>query len=203
MSFPSQNFTSLIAEKKWKFVFVFIVTFLVTFTALVVINLIPAEIQGSLPAVIQKEEKGENPVRIIIPKIGTDVRISNPVSRDIAVLDAALLQGAVHYPGSGLLGKGNMFLFGHSTSYSIVNNPAYKAFNNLKKLEVGDRIEVDSQSKRYWYSVRSVTLENADKALVDFTKTEKMLTLSTCNTFGAKQERYVVEADYVSSEALK
>ena len=201
MALPSRNFTLLITERKWKFISVFVGIFLVTFTLLVLVNLVPNEISESLPFVLP-EEKGENPSRIVISKIATDVRILNPQSRDIAVLDAALLQGAVHYPGSGLLGKGNMFLFGHSSSYSIVNNPAYKAFNNLKKLEEGDEIVVYSVTKKYFYSVREVTLENAGKALVDFTETRKMLTLSTCNTFGAKEERYVVVADFVRSEPL-
>jgi sortase (surface protein transpeptidase) len=35
------------------------------------------------------------------------------------------------------------------------------------------------------------------RALVEFDNNKNMLTLSTCNTFGAKSERYVVEADYL------
>jgi sortase (surface protein transpeptidase) len=34
------------------------------------------------------------------------------------------------------------------------------------------------------------------RALVEFND-KNMLTLSTCNTFGAKSERYVVEANYL------
>jgi LPXTG-site transpeptidase (sortase) family protein len=140
---------------------------------------------------------GENPTRIVIDKIGVDSLISNPLSTDVATLDEYLLQGAVRYPGSGLLGQGNMFLFGHSTGIKVVNNQAYKTFNGLKDLKAGDIIKVYGSSKFYTYSVATVTLVDDSQALVEFGNNKNMLTLSTCNTFGAKSERYVVEANYI------
>lgn len=134
------------------------------------------------------------PDRISIPKIGVDSEIQKPESQDVAVLDAALTKGAVYYPGSGTINRGNMFLFGHSTSFAVVNNQAYKTFNDLNKLSVGDEIIIEADGKTYIYKVQSLVLVDENEAWVDFSKTDRRLTISTCNTFGAKQERWVVEA---------
>ena len=59
---------------------------------------------------------------------------------------------------------------------------------------MGDEILITSNGKVYKYIVDIVKLVDDNTALVDFTKRDKMLTISTCNTFGAKEDRYVVEA---------
>lgn len=140
---------------------------------------------------------GEEPTRIVINKIGVDTVIANPNTTNVATLDDYLLRGAVRYPGSGLLGLGNMFLFGHSSSLKVTNNPAYRAFSGLKDLSKGDLITVYSATRTYTYQVSSVVLVNKDQALVEFGNAKNMLTLSTCNTFGKKDDRYVVEADLI------
>ncbi len=143
------------------------------------------------------KKPAEVPTRIIIKKIGVDTIVSNPNTTDVKTLDDYLLRGAVHYPGSGLIGEGNMFIFGHSSSLSVVKNQAFKAFNGLRNLAAGDEIEIYAGTNKYIYKVNKVTLVDGKQALVDFGVTKNMLTLSTCNTFGAKTERYVVEADFV------
>lgn len=137
------------------------------------------------------------PVRILIPSIGVDTRISSPTSTAPAVLDNALLRGAVRYPGSGVLGQGNVFIFAHSTGLHVVNNQAFKAFNNFKQLSPGDMIIVHSLDKEYVYKVDRMRLADADEVYVDLSSTKNILTLSTCNTFGKKEERYVVEASFI------
>jgi LPXTG-site transpeptidase (sortase) family protein len=87
-----------------------------------------------------------------------------------------------------------MFIFGHSTGFSVVNNQAYKTFNDLDKLSAGDEIRIESDGKTYIYKVESLVLVDESEAFVDFSKTDRRLTISTCNSFGAKQERWVVEA---------
>jgi LPXTG-site transpeptidase (sortase) family protein len=139
------------------------------------------------------------PQRIVIRKIGVDSSVRNPTVATNAVLNDFLLKGAVRYPGSGTLGKGNIFLFGHSTGLALVNNQAYKTFNNLKNLNPEDEIVVQSENRDYVYKVTSTALVDSDKALVDFTTTKNMLTLSTCNVFGEKQERFIVQALFVKS----
>ncbi len=147
------------------------------------------------------EVVAESPTRIMIDKIGVDVTISNPNTTNVATLDEYLKAGAVRYPGSGLLSQGNMFIFAHSAeAFVITNNLNLKAFNGLKNLNNGDIIKVSGDSKTYIYKVTSVKLVDKNTALVKLDNSKDMLTLSTCNTLGAPSERYVVEADYVSTK---
>lgn len=143
----------------------------------------------------------EAPTRIVASSISLDTEIVHPASANFTVLNEALGQGAVYYPGSGLAGKGNMFIFGHSTSYQYVNNKAYQVFNKVKDLKKGDTIEVFGENRVYVYKVRDVKLVNADTELVSFS-TANMLTISTCNSFGQKTDRYVAEADFVESHTI-
>jgi LPXTG-site transpeptidase (sortase) family protein len=136
------------------------------------------------------------PDKVTISKIGVESVIEKPQSQDVNVLDQALNKGAVYYPGSGTIDRGNMFLFGHSTGFSVVNNQAFKTFNDLNKLEKGDEITIDSDGRTFIYKVTKLSLVDENSAFVDFTKTDRMLTISTCNSFGAKQDRWVVEARF-------
>lgn len=161
--------------------------------------------------VLEEETKKEaieyvEPLHITIKSVGIDFQIMNPQSRDVSVLDRALMEGVVHYPGSGTLEEDtNMFLFGHSSHLPKVNNKSFQAFNNLEKVLVGDMIRVQSNDKEYLYEVKSISLTEADEALVSLSNPsgKKRLTLSTCNSFGAKTERYVVEAEFVGSVLLE
>ncbi len=150
----------------------------------------------------QKIQVGDIPLRVVIIKSGTDIVVRNPNTTDVDYLDQELSKGVVHYPGSGTPGSGNMFLFGHSTGFKIVNNKAYKAFNGLDKLAAGDIIDVYSSSTHYVYKVRTVVLQNENNSWVDFDKTSPMLTLSTCDSFGKKTDRYVVQADFVDKSPI-
>jgi len=144
------------------------------------------------------------PERIVIEALGVDAPVNNPQSRDIGVLDEALLTGVVHYPGSGdLEDHTNLFLFGHSSYLPVVRNQMFRVFNNLNKLKAGDLIRVRSDFYEYRYSVSSVELVNADEALVELSSREKKLTLSTCNSFGDPGERFVVEADFLGRTELQ
>ena len=140
------------------------------------------------------------PTRVIIDKIGVSDLVNNPETRDISALDQALTTGVVRYPGSGgLTDNSNMLLFGHSTNWQAVHNQAYKSFNRLAELNLGDLIKIQSVEMEYLYRVTSVGLVDKDKALVKFGGGEKMVTLSTCDTFGVKSDRFVVEAKFVRS----
>jgi LPXTG-site transpeptidase (sortase) family protein len=137
------------------------------------------------------------PEKISIPKIEVTSVIQRPNSIDINILDQALEKGAVYYPGSGTINVGNIFIFGHSADrYAGVTNPAYKVFNSINKLVPGDEILIESSGKNYVYKVQNLKLVDESTAYVDFTKTSKMLTISTCNTFGKTEERWVIEAIY-------
>lgn len=139
------------------------------------------------------------PTRISIEKIALDTTIVTPQSTDIDVLDRALLNGAVHYPGSGGPGENaNMLLFGHSSYLPVINNVAFKAFNELNKLKAGDRITVYSETHVYTYETETVVLSEAENVRVEFDSSYPKLTLATCNSFGSKQERWIVTAKLVS-----
>lgn len=137
------------------------------------------------------------PTHLSIPKIGLDTDVVFPKGTDTKTLDTALTQGPVYYPGSGTVNNGNMFIFGHSTGYKVVINKAYKVFNDIKTLSVGDTIFLQAGNKQFSYRVRSVDKVNKDQTLVEFDTTSHLLTLSTCNSFGAKTDRYVVVAEFV------
>lgn len=143
------------------------------------------------------------PVRIAIDAIGTDTIVTDPSSTDITVLDRALLSGAVRYPGSVDLGmNGNVLIFGHSSYLPIVKNKAFKAFNELGSLTPGTTIVVDSTTHRYTYEVTDVRLAKADDVIISFTADRPTLTLATCNTFGAKEDRWVVTATLAHVEKI-
>ncbi len=187
---------------------VFLFVFAVSFTILYVFNFVPTELQNeditdvpfnvaSTTAVGKKQV--ELPVKIVIDKIGVNSIIQNPDTTNIYALDDLLLHGAVRYPGSGTPGQGNMFLFAHSTSFKVVHNQAYKTFDNLKDLQAGDVITVYSETKKYNYTVTKVSLVHSQDAIIDISTSKNMITLSSCNTLGAKEDRYLVEGSFTGS----
>jgi len=202
-----QGIIRLIWKNKGYFFVSFFIILTITFSILYLFDLVPTELKSIIGRVPVEESKGnqvgELPLSIKIPTIGVDAQIYNPATTSTEVLDNYLLKGAVRYPGSGLLGgNGNIFIFGHSTGFKFVNNQAFKTFNGLQNLKKDDLISVFSDKYEYVYKVVSVKMVGADKILVEFNTESNMLTLSTCNNFGEKSDRYVVEADYLSKRKL-
>ena len=145
----------------------------------------------------------ELPVKIVIPKINLSATVANPTTTDTNVLDQDLLSGAVRYPTSARLGEnGNVVIFGHSSYLPIVGNQAYKTFDGIQKLVAGDLIIVSSSDEAYTYQVESVTKESANDAVIPLSVAGKELTLSTCDSFSATTDRFVVVADFVESHAI-
>ncbi len=145
----------------------------------------------------------ELPLRIIFPTLHRDVTVYNPESTNNASLDSFLLKGVVRYPTSAKLNdEGNIFLLGHSSYLKIVRNKAYQAFNDIQKLQPGDQIILIGTERQYVYEVQSVRLAKNTDVSIDLSQTGHKLTLVTCNSFGAKEDRYVVAADFVESAAI-
>lgn len=136
------------------------------------------------------------PSELIIPSIGLDTKVIIPHDANVDTLDHDLSIGPVYYPGSGTVASGNMFIFGHSTGYKVVINKAYRVFNDIHTLNVGEEIDVVSEGVTFIYKVKSVTKVNGDQTLVEFDTKSHLLTLSTCDSFGSKSDRYVVVAEY-------
>jgi len=206
-----------------------LIIFLISLIGLFLVGLVPEEIKGARDSLFKISEANPRelfsapqitletdepdapsvadalnfPTRVIIEKIGVNAPVSNPESRDIAVLDNALLSGAVRYPTSGLPGGNSpLFLFGHSTTFSTVRNHAYKTFNRLENLNIGDAIKVEAGGLAYQYLVTSVALVDQDAELIEFADGDNGIVLSTCNTFGQKSERIVVKGRLVESRPI-
>jgi LPXTG-site transpeptidase (sortase) family protein len=141
------------------------------------------------------------PNRLVIARIGVDVRVSNPLSTNINVLNDELTRTVVRYTGSGTMTQGNMLIMGHSSELPIVRNPLYKVFSQLKYLVAGDVITVYSDATTNTYRVTSVNMLNIndDEAYIPFSSQNNKLTLVTCNVRGEKDERYIVEAELIAS----
>jgi len=196
-----------------KYVAIFGVIFLVSFTFLFALGLVPSELRNgtsvldelkmqtlesvsgvSEPIQETPEEEGEEPLHLTIPNTDVDIVVQNPNTRDNVLLNEYLTKGTVRYPDSALLGSGNTLIFGHSSNAAVVNNDAYKALNGIEDLKRDDTIYVDSATTRYVYKVLKVETVNADEQYVNFKTEDAMLTLSTCNSFGKKESRHVVTA---------
>jgi len=166
----------------------------------------PATTAQTVPTPVAPEPQpveAQSPVRIVIDEIGIDTPVLTPASTDVEVLDRALLNGAVHYPDSPLAGEGgNMLIFGHSSYLPVVHNKAYQAFNELQKLTPGSIISVYTEKGRFDYKVDRVRLARAEEVVISFDAPKPSLTLATCNTFGAKQERWIATATLVSSTSI-
>jgi LPXTG-site transpeptidase (sortase) family protein len=193
------------------------ITFVITVVVLAVVGLFPeSSVLPTPKAVAEKPSVSQAPVsqsvnaqpseypsHIRIPSAGVDTMISNPTTDDESVFNADLLKGVVRYPKSALLGENaNVFLFGHSSSIKIVRNKAYKAFNNIGTLKQGDEIYVSSATREYMYRVVSVSQIRESEAVVGFETGTKMLTLATCNVLGEKEDRFLVQAEFVKSTLL-
>lgn len=142
------------------------------------------------------------PTRVIIPKIGKNLPINNPSATDVAALDTSLLTGVVRYPLSAKLNQtGTIFIFGHSSHLPVVQNKMFQAFNDLETLKVGDAIKVQGGGRTYLYSVTVVRKADAAEDYVDLeSHGEQKLILSTCDSFGKKTTRWIVEAKLSSVE---
>lgn len=201
-----------IYEKKWSFFGVFVSLFLLLVVILSYLDLLPSRKVSMVVATpnttIVKEtstfERIELPTTIEIPKLKLVAPISNATTTDVAILDKALLSGAVRYPTSARLGEnGNIVIFAHSSYLPVVRNQAYKTFNGIQKLVKGDTVTVYADGTAYTYMVRTVNKESASSdAGIDLATSGRVLTLATCDSFGSKTDRFVVTADFVESHSV-
>lgn len=144
------------------------------------------------------------PERLIIDKLQKDIAILNPEKATVAALDAALLKGSARHPESAdFQHTGTIFLLGHSSYLPTVINKNFQAFNGIQKLEWGDSIRLRSKDREYVYSVDRVYEAKASAAEVPIQHDIAKLILATCNSFGSKDDRFIVEATLVESYPLQ
>jgi LPXTG-site transpeptidase (sortase) family protein len=143
------------------------------------------------------------PNKIIFDRLNREVVVLNPQSRDIVDLDAALLSGVVRHPDSAdFRSEGNMFILGHSSYLPNVLNKNFQAFNGIQEMTWGDKIRVQSAETEYVYRVEKVYKAKASEVFVPETPGEARLTLATCNSFGSKDDRFMIEAILIDQKAL-
>lgn len=144
------------------------------------------------------------PVTIIFDSLDKkEVKILNPETSDVAALDTALLSGVVRHPDSAdFKNTGTILILGHSSYLPVVNNKNFQAFNGIQKLVWGDTIRLQSGDTEYVYAVDRVYEAKASDAEVAIQNGVAKLTLATCNSFGTKDDRFVVEATLVESHPI-
>jgi sortase A len=148
---------------------------------------------------IEEEEAvpGQSEGRVIVSsaRIGAvecdRIALSAPLYQEDS--DELLLQGAGHYPESGLPGEGKPILIsGHDTTF----------FAPLEKIAVGDVVRIVREDKDYYYSiVFTLVTELTDTSAYDLSQDRELLILYTCYPFGQllgdRKERYFVYGEPV------
>lgn len=164
----------------------------------------PSVVAETVPVTPVDSTNDPLPTTITLERLGRTVTVLNPTSRVVADLDTALLKGAIHHPDSADLNdkNGNILILGHSSYLKNVFNKNFQAFNGIQNLTWGDTIIVKSSDSEYTYRVEKVYEQKASTVNIPVWSNEPKLTLVTCNTFGAKEDRFIVEAILVSKKAL-
>ncbi len=197
---------SRIGQHKIGYTVLTVLVFFASVSLLAVLDLLPERKEAALATapVVEAVDSvivaPELPVRVEIPSIKLAAVVANPESTEVSVLDSALHEGAVRYPLSAKLGEdGNVIVFGHSSYLPVVNNPAYKTFNEIQKLKSGDQILVIGTAHTFVYAVETVHSANAGTDAIPLTVSGSVLTLATCDSFGKSSARFIVTAKLVES----
>ena len=220
---PANSFSELYRQvymRKIAFFAVFFVVILLSYAILFIIDFIPEPMEEVIQiesgeqyeetAVIMEVEEVQEvlpitvvsalPVKIFFETLDKEVVVLNPQSREIADLDEALLSGAVRHPDSAdFSDDGNIFILAHSSYLPNVFNKNFQAFNGIQDLTWGDKIRLQSGDMEYVYRVDTAYQAKAAEVFVPETPGEAKLTLATCNSFGSKDDRFMVEATLVGS----
>lgn len=141
---------------------------------------------------------------IIVEKIGASAPVIPSVNAsDKATYDQALKRGVAHALGTAFPGKpGVSYLFAHSTD-TIFNVPRFNAvFYLLKDVEVGDRVVVFFNGRRFDYLVTERKITPPEDVSYFTMKTEEqILVLQTCYPPGTTWKRLLVIAKPAASVA--
>lgn len=139
---------------------------------------------------------------IVIEKINANAKVLpnvNPANE--AEYVTALTQGVAHAKGTNFPGEvGNTYLFSHSTDapWNVVRFNA--VFYLLRELELGDRVVIFYQGRRFDYIVfDKVVAEASDISYLTNRYDKPVLTLQTCDPPGTLLKRLVVRAKLAGS----
>lgn len=121
---------------------------------------------------------------IEIPRIDLKLPILDKVT------ETNLNYGTAHIEGTNRIGEvGNVGIAGHrGRSRGLL-------FNRLGEVEEGDVIMIKSDGKTYEYTIYSVSIvEPSDVSVLNRSRTEKVLTLVTCDPVSNPTHRLIVHA---------
>lgn len=140
--------------------------------------------------------------KLIIPKLNIDVPVHFGISNDTATVMDAMNNGVAQFaiPGANAMpGEvGNLVITGHSAGDIYSNNQYKFIFSGLERLQAGDTIYINYQSKRYTYSVTKLdVVEPSDVQALVYSTNKPMLTLITCTPLGTSRYRLLVTAEQV------
>jgi LPXTG-site transpeptidase (sortase) family protein len=220
-----QSLFERVWEQKYAFFGVFFLVFMFSYLVLVAIDFVP-EPKGAVdevenlqvePTSTEIEQSAQTdfnlpmgdvsnpvlPTSLYIEKLDRTIPVLNPSSSEVVDLDNALLNGVVRHPDSAHMAQaGNVFILGHSSYLPSVINQNFQAFNGIQDLAWGDRIEVTSEGFVLTYEVEKVYKAKAADVTIPVADTGARLTLATCNSFGSKDDRFIVEAKRIDIRAL-
>lgn len=143
--------------------------------------------------------------RIIIPKINVDAPVIYGVGNDYDSQMAAMEKGVAQFAIPGANSRpgqiGNTVLSGHSSN-DLLEPGDYKfIFVQLEKLQIGDSVYLNYQSKRYTYIItKKEVVEPSEVSKLVYPTDKPMLTLITCTPIGTALRRLLVTAEQVSPD---
>lgn len=122
--------------------------------------------------------------KIEIPKIAVELPILATST------EYNMMHGAVHVDGTSMIGEvGNCGIAAHR------GRASWYGFNRLNEIEKGDVIYVHFQGKKFEYTVYDTLVVEPDQTeVLNRSKTEKVLTLITCDPIGSDRYRLIVHA---------
>lgn len=144
--------------------------------------------------------------RLIIPKISVDVPIVwDADASSLDSLNKAMdkgvawfnIQGASARPGE----NGNFVLSGHSSNEWLDGGQYKSIFAPLERMQVGDTIYVNYNSKRYIYQITGTkVVKPTDVEALHIGTDKPRITLITCTPLGTALNRLLVFADQISPD---
>lgn len=151
----------------------------------------PEQVEPS-PVVGVTNSSTDTTFNIKIPKIDVEAPILvgiDPTNKE--AYDSSLNNGVALMQGSSLPGmKGNIFIYGHSSS--TVSSPYEKIFASLNDLGSKDEINIYYKGRDLIYAVVEKKIIDKDDFSVLQPTTEETLTLMTCWPIGTSKQRLVV-----------
>ena len=161
----------------------------------------PSRTASSSPIIMDPNALVGPEPQIIIPKINVDVPVVyNSPSISENDIQNSLESGVVHYPTTPKPGEnGNSVIVGHSSN-NLLNRGKYKfAFVLLNKLENGDTITLQYNSKRYVYKVyEKIIVDPSEVGVLGPTDKKASISLITCDPPGTSIKRLVIRAEQIS-----